>query len=90
MMPGAPFLRFLWEISTNKVAINIHSHEQSFVSDLKWYLYFKGGTFRRWSGNLEYVVNYLHDGEFVKAGDRNPSIYFKNNINSSFASTQIM
>ena len=89
MMPGAPFLRFLWEISTNKVAINIHSHEQSFVSDLKWYLYFKGGTFRRWSGNLEYVVNYLHDGEFVKAGDRNPSIYFKNNINWSKISSKL-
>lgn len=89
MMPGAPFLRFLWEISTNKVAIDIQSHKQSFSSDLKWYLYFKGGTFRRWSGNLEYVVNYLHDGELVKAGDRNTSIYFKDNINWSKISSKL-
>ena len=83
MMPGGNFLRFYWEISTKNIALNIRTHEQSLNSDLKWYLYFKGGTFRRWFGNLEYVVDYQHDGERVKAGDRNPSIYFKNNINWS-------
>lgn len=83
MMPGGKFLRFHWEVSAKNIALNIQTHEESSNSDLKWYLYFKGGTFRRWCGNLEYVVDYQHDGEKVKNGDRNPAIYFKNNINWS-------
>ena len=59
------------------------SHPQSLTSSKKWYPYFKGGTFRRWYGNKEYVVDYQYDGIRVKAGDRNPSIYFKDNINWS-------
>ena len=83
MMPGGKYLRFCWEVSAHKVATNILTHEQSLLSDLKWYLYYKGGSFRRWAGNLEYIVDYQHDGAKVKAGDRNPSIYFKDNINWS-------
>lgn len=83
MMPGGKYLRFCWEVSVHGVATGIQTHEQSLSSDLKWYLYYKGGSFRRWAGNLEYVVDYQHDGEKVKAGDRNPSIYFKDNINWS-------
>lgn len=83
MMPGGKYLRFCWEISVHGVATGIQTHEQSLSSDLKWYLYYKGGSFRRWAGNLEYVVDYQHDGEKVKAGDRNPLIYFKDNINWS-------
>ena len=83
MMPGSDFLRFYWEISKNNVAINIHTHEQSKESNLRWYLYFKGGSFRRWAGNLMYVVDYQNDGKKVKLGDRNPSLYFNDNINWS-------
>lgn len=83
MMPGSDFLRFYWEISKDNVAINIHTHEQSKESNLRWYLYFKGGSFRRWAGNLMYVVDYQNDGKKVKLGDRNPSLYFNDNINWS-------
>lgn len=83
MMPGTPFLRFCWEVSSDNIALNVLTHEQSRNNGCKWYLYFKGGTFRRWAGNLSYVVDYQYDGERVKTGDRNPSIYFKDNINWS-------
>jgi hypothetical protein len=83
MMPGGDYLRFYWEISKNNIATNIHNHEQSKESNLKWYLYFKGGPFRRWAGNLIYVVDYQNDGKRVKTGDRNPSLYFNDNINWS-------
>ena len=83
MMPGSDYLKHFWEVSVNKIEKNVKSHEQSLKSDLKWYPYFKGGSFRRWFGNRTYVVDYLHDGEHVKQGDRNPAIYFKNNINWS-------
>ena len=83
MMPGSDYLRMIWEISNQNIAINVVSHQDSFTRTEKWYPYFKGGSFRRWYGNLEYVVDYQKDGVRVKAGDRNPSIYFKNNINWS-------
>ncbi|MCC1771533.1 class I SAM-dependent DNA methyltransferase, partial [Salmonella enterica subsp. enterica serovar Indiana] len=39
---------------------------ESQVSHQKWYPYNKGGTFRRWYGNHEYVVNWKNDGEELK------------------------
>lgn len=83
MMPGSDFIQLAWEISFDSIELDVTSHEMSKVSNKKWYHYFKGGGFRRWYGNKTYIVNYLHDGEHVKAGDRNPAIYFKDNINWS-------
>ena len=89
MMPGSDYLRYLWEVSSKNIETNVRTHEQSASSDLKWYLYYKGGTFRRWYGNKEHVVDYQNDGKRVKNGDRNPSIYFKNNINWSKISSNL-
>ncbi len=44
------FLRFWWEVSGQEVG-----------RDKKWLLYAKGGDFRKWSGNLEYVCNWSED-----------------------------
>jgi len=35
-------------------------------SGLKWFPYNKGGEFRKWYGNQEYVVNWENDGEEIK------------------------
>lgn len=85
MMPGSKFIRFVWEVNKNNIALNIVSHEESLKSDKKWYYYFKGGEFRRWYGNRDRVVDYQNDGKNVRHtnGDRNPSLYFKDNINWS-------
>lgn len=85
MMPGSQFIRFVWEVNKNNIALNIVSHEESLKSDKKWYYYFKGGEFRRWYGNRDRVVDYQNDGKNVRHtnGDRNPSLYFKDNINWS-------
>lgn len=83
MMPGSDFIRFQWEVCANNIETKVRSHEQSAISKLKWYPYFKGGTFRRWFGNKLFVVDYESDGKKVKDGDRNPSIYFNDNINWS-------
>lgn len=83
MMPGSDYLRFFWEIACQQIETKVMNHTQSMASPLKWYPYFKGGSFRRWYGNKIYVVDYQFDGARVKAGDRNPAIYFKDNINWS-------
>lgn len=83
MMPGSEYLRHHWEVSIHNIAMQVTSHSDAANNSKVWYPYFKGGAFRRWSGNRDYVVDYFHDGIRVKSGDRNPSIYFKNNINWS-------
>ena len=47
------FLRLIWEPDNQKV-----NSENS----RKWYPYAKGGEFRKWFGNLEYVVNWENNG----------------------------
>ena len=73
------FLRYFWEVS--EVYQNCRSHQESQSSRLKWYPYQKGGKFRKWYGNREWVVNFLHDGKELKAtsnyGERSPEYYFQ-------------
>lgn len=54
------FLRFQWEVSSSKIA------EMKGALGKKWFHFQKGGEFRRWYGNLEYVVNWENDGEEIK------------------------
>lgn len=74
------YLRFWFEVSNSNIAWNILSHEQSLETDNKWYPYNKGGVFRRWYGNREYVLNWQYDGKELrndsKAVIRNPANYF--------------
>lgn len=42
------FLRFFWEVEDNKIA-NFKEDEK------KWFLFNKGGEYRKWYGNLQYV-----------------------------------
>jgi hypothetical protein len=50
----------------------------------KWVPYTKGGSYRKWYGNNEYVVNWLNNGEMLKnfknSVIRNPSFYFRKGL----------
>ena len=48
-------------------------HEVSFIDicfgeqrNYRWFPYNKGGSFRRWYGNREYIVNWQNDGQQIK------------------------
>ncbi|HCR9675842.1 TPA: BREX-1 system adenine-specific DNA-methyltransferase PglX [Salmonella enterica subsp. enterica serovar Kentucky] len=60
------FLRYWTEVSHKNIKFGCRTHNESQVSHQKWYPYNKGGTFRRWYGNHEYVVNWKNDGEELK------------------------
>ncbi|MBQ9210203.1 MAG: BREX-1 system adenine-specific DNA-methyltransferase PglX [Clostridia bacterium] len=74
------FLRFWYEVHHRNIAFNVTNHLESRTSVCKWYPYNKGGSFRKWFGNREYVLNWFMDGEelqsFDKAVIRNPENYF--------------
>ena len=59
--------------------------------NVKWWPYNKGGDYRRWYGNCDYLINWENDGEIIKAFKgsviRNPSYYFKPSITWSFVSS---
>lgn len=55
------FLRIWSEVVFNKIGFGLSGAEAR-ASEYKWFPYNKGGTPVRWYGNLDYVINYFHDG----------------------------
>lgn len=51
------FLRLWSEVDFKRIGFDIHSNEESVKSGLKWFPTQKGGDFRKWYGNLDYIVN---------------------------------
>lgn len=79
------FLRFWHEV----MLLNIFVPKGIKVSDYdfetkKWFPYNKGGAFRKWYGNNEYVLNWEFNGftlrNFKGSNLRNKDYYFKNGI----------
>ncbi len=56
------FLRLWFEVDMHKVGLSIPSREDALKSGLKWFPYNKGGGFKKWYGNNEYLVNWENDG----------------------------
>ena len=59
------FLRMWFEVSINKVSFKSPSNEHAKNSKKKWFPFLKGGDFRKWYGNNQYLVNFENDGEEV-------------------------
>ncbi|PIT99447.1 MAG: class I SAM-dependent DNA methyltransferase [Bdellovibrionales bacterium CG10_big_fil_rev_8_21_14_0_10_45_34] len=57
------FLRQWYEVSFDKISLSSVSRESAKLSKKKWFPYNKGGQFRKWYGNAEYVVNWENDGK---------------------------
>lgn len=60
------FLKYWTEINWEKIGIGFSSLESAKQSKKKWFPYNKGGEYRRWYGNNEYVVNWEDDGFEMK------------------------
>lgn len=59
---NAEYLRLWQEVSQIHTGIDIESRVAAKQSRKKWFPYNKGGDFRRWYGNNEYVVDWWNDG----------------------------
>lgn len=83
----------LWsEISFKDLGLNIKNHVDSRKENYKWFPYNKGGAFRKWYGNQEYVLMYDKKGlDLMKSfsGFRydGKSHYFQKGITWSFISS---
>ncbi|KRN88807.1 BREX-1 system adenine-specific DNA-methyltransferase PglX [Ligilactobacillus ceti] len=60
------FLRLWQEVDFNKTGIGFQNSNVAKESKKKWFPYNKGGEFRKWYGNIDYLINYENDGKEVK------------------------
>jgi type II restriction/modification system DNA methylase subunit YeeA len=96
------FIRRWFEVSLGRVGLKFENAEKAEASRLKWFPYNKGGDFRRWYGNNDYLVNWENNGEEIKENTRlnypelgdnlgwkisNESFYFLPSITWSFVSS---
>ena len=89
------FLRLWFEVDEEKICFSAESSGQAIMTGSKWIPYNKGGEYRKWYGNQEYVVNWENNGYEIKEntkrvypqlGDNlgwkisNESMYYKQHI----------
>jgi type II restriction/modification system DNA methylase subunit YeeA len=63
---NALFLRLWYEISAEKFSV---------FKGSKWFPYNKGGNYRKWYGNRDYVVNWKNDGKAIHQYNDVPLTY---------------
>lgn len=60
------FLRYWFEPSVDKVGFGKKNREEAQASGLKWFPCNKGGSYRKWYGNNDYVVDWYEDGKVIR------------------------
>jgi len=83
------FLRYWWEVGTVHIALRCHDASEALALGKRWIPYMKGGGFRRWWGNQEFVINWSDDGQELYAFTptaviRNASFYFHRGVTYSY------
>ncbi|MFB7215887.1 BREX-1 system adenine-specific DNA-methyltransferase PglX [Streptomyces sp. NPDC056255] len=85
------YLRLWTEVSADRFGHGL-TKEEAAGSGLKWFPYNKGGDYRKWYGNHDWVVNWEHDGRELmaarpKAVVRSPQLYFLPSVSWSKVGT---
>lgn len=60
------FLREWFEVERNNICLTRKNGDSSYFTE-KWFSYSKGGSYRKWFGNVTNVINWADDGSEVKA-----------------------
>ncbi|MFN9747954.1 MAG: BREX-1 system adenine-specific DNA-methyltransferase PglX [Burkholderiales bacterium] len=92
------FLRLWHEVDATHIGFDIANRTTATQSSKKWFPYNKGGDYRRWYGNHDWVVNWENDGREIrsfgtegggKARSRaqNVEYYFQPSVSWSFISS---
>ncbi len=85
------FLRLWNEVSIDRIGFGMANRQEAQESGLKWFPYNKGGEFRKWYGNQEYLVNWEDDGREIRNFDRsvvrNPDYYFRESVSWTLLSS---
>lgn len=89
---NSDYLRLWWEVSQDNSKLDASNRDEALSSRAKWFPCNKGGLFRRWYGNAEYVVNWQDNGKAIKCNPgsavRNEGYYFREGISWSSISKE--
>ena len=90
------FLRFWQEVNYHNIAFGMNSKIEYLQTGKKWTPQIKGGEYRKWYGNFDYVVNWKNDGAEIRKckGCRlnamgNDELYFKSGITWSHTTSSV-
>ena len=96
---NARFLRLWFEVSRSRIGFGFENAASAAQSGLKWFPCNKGGGFRKWYGNQDYIINWENDGYEIKnfydkkgkqrSVIRNPKYYYLEAISWSSVSSNI-
>jgi type II restriction/modification system DNA methylase subunit YeeA len=78
------FLRNWQEVSLNSIGFDFGSRDAAQKSQLKWFPYEKGGAFRKWFGNHDFLVNWQNDGEEIRDFGKKAGRIRSHNYNLDF------
>lgn len=78
---NARFLRYWYEVNNEKIGFGLRSARNAVLSMKKWIPFHKGGDFRRWYGNLDYVVNWENNGYEIKENTKKTYPQLGDNLN---------
>lgn len=96
------FLRQWFEVEFNHIGMGHADTSDAAAGGKKWFPHNKGGEFRRWYGNHDFVINYRNDGQEIKEfheelnktrpGGRlkNQEYYFRPHVSWSKISTGLL
>jgi len=62
---NAKYVRYWWEPNNKDAYLISQSRDESIKANKKWVPYNKGGSFRKWYGNNDYVVFFLDFGKSI-------------------------
>jgi hypothetical protein len=78
------FLRLWHEVDNKSMKTNTHNNESGMYDNI-WVPYNKGGGFRRWYGNNEYLLRWVNQGKtLTRARTENVGYYFREGVTWSF------
>ena len=91
------FIRLWYEVSSDNVCYDARSIFDAKQAGVKWFPYNKGGEFRKWYGNNDYLVNWENNGQLIRnfknaegklrSRPQNTQFYFKESISWSLISS---
>lgn len=91
------FVRLWFEVEDSRVCYDARSVAEAKKTDQKWFPYNKGGEYRKWYGNNDYLVNWEQDGLLIRnfrneqgqlrSRAQNTQFYFRESISWSLVSS---
>lgn len=93
------FLRAWYEVQLSKIKFDAKDIEEAAQSGYKWFPYNKGGEFRKWYGNNDYIVNWENNGFEIRnfkddkgklrSRPQNTDFYFRESASWSLVTSSV-